>query len=86
MKSTLLSFAALAVSPAVFAQVTTTESAYLSGTAGTDFTFSPIVTTGDLVPLTNGGASDTFAFAGIPDAMGLYKDAVSGQNILFCSH
>jgi hypothetical protein len=86
MKSTLLTFAALAVSPVVFAQVTTTESAYLAGTAGTDFTFSPIVTTGDLVPLTNGGASDTFAFAGIPDAMGLYKDAVSGQNILFCAH
>lgn len=86
MKSTILALASITVAPAAFGQFTTPESSYLSATAGSDFSFSPIITTGDLVPLTNGGVGVNYAFAGIPDAMGLYKDAVSGQSILFCAH
>jgi len=38
------------------------------------------------VPLTGGGAGTEFAFVGIPDAMGIYKDPANGQNILFVAH
>lgn len=67
----------------------TTEDAYLAATAAADFTFESVVTVGDRVPATPGaaptGVSD-FAFCGIPDAMGLYKDRVSGDNVLFVAH
>lgn len=86
MKSTLLALAALTVAQTAFGQVITTEPTYLLPTAGSNFSIFPIVTTGDLLPLTGGGASDKYAFVGIPDAMGLYKDTVSGQNVLFCAH
>jgi hypothetical protein len=67
----------------------TSESSYLNATPTANFTFNPIVTVGDRVPVTPGtgpvGASQ-FAFCGIPDAMGIYKDSVSGENILFVAH
>ena len=67
----------------------TSESSYLNATPTANFSFNPIVTVGDRVPVTPGtgpvGASQ-FAFCGIPDAMGLYKDSVSGENILFVAH
>ncbi len=82
--------AGLALAPALYGQgIKTTEGSYLAGTAGSDFTFEPIVTVGDRLPLTPGtgpaGATD-FAFCGIPDAMGIYKDKISNQNILFVAH
>jgi hypothetical protein len=67
----------------------TSESSYLNATPGSDFTFQPVVTVGDLVPVTPGtgpAGATNFAFCGIPDAMGLYKDSVSGENILFVAH
>ncbi len=91
MKSTTLTTAALLVLAAsANAQgVKTTESPYLLAKPGADFTFEPIITVGDRVPVTPGtapvGVTD-FAFCGIPDAMGIYKDRVSGQNILFVAH
>lgn len=66
--------------------VKTTEASYVSPIPGNSFTFEPIVTVGDRVPLTGGGAGDSYAFAGIPDAMGIFKDPVSLQNILFVAH
>jgi hypothetical protein len=67
----------------------TSESSYLNATPTADFSFNPIVTVGDRVPVTPGtgpvGATN-FAFCGIPDAMGIYKDSVSGENILFVAH
>ena len=78
------------VSASAFGQgFLTSESSYLTAPAGADFTFHPIVTVGDRVPVTAGkgpvGATN-FAFCGIPDAMGIYKDSVSGENILFVAH
>lgn len=79
-------FAGLALIAPLFAQgVKTSEPPYLLGTPGSDFAFEPILTTGDMVPMTGAPASQ-YAFAGIPDAMGFYRDAVSGQNILFVAH
>lgn len=69
--------------------VKTSEDSYLAASAGSDFTFEPIVTVGDRVPVTPGtapvGASD-FAFCGIPDAMGIHRDKITGENILFVAH
>jgi hypothetical protein len=78
------------VSASAFGQgFLTSESSYLSATPTSNFTFNPIVTVGDRVPVTAGkgpvGATN-FAFCGIPDAMGIYKDSVSGENILFVAH
>lgn len=89
MKYTTI-LAGLALAPCVYGQgIKTTEGSYLSGTPGSDFTFEPIVTVGDRLPITPGtgpvGATD-FAFCGIPDAMGIYKDKISNQNILFVAH
>lgn len=87
MKATTVTIASLALASALHGQgVTTAEQTYLAARPGADFTFEPILTVGDRVPLTNGGAGEEYAFVGIPDAMGLYKDSVSGQNILFCAH
>ncbi len=73
------------ISP-LFAQgFKTSEPPYLLAKAGSDFAFEPVLTTGDMVPLT-GAPATQYAFAGIPDAMGFYKDSVSGQNILFVAH
>lgn len=91
MKSTTITTAAfLVLASSVNAQgVKTTESSYLLARPNSDFIFEPIITVGDRVPVTAGtapvGVTD-FAFCGIPDAMGLYKDRVSGQNILFVAH
>lgn len=64
----------------------TSEPSYVTAAPGADFTFQPIVTVGDRVPLTNGTVGQEFAFAGIPDAQGIYTDPVTGEHILFCSH
>lgn len=85
--STTLAGIAIATSSAI-AQTgfQTAESSYLNPTPGSDFTFQPIVTVGDLVPRTSGGPSDKYAFVGIPDAMGIYRDRVTGENVLFVAH
>jgi hypothetical protein len=91
MKSTIsTTLAGLALASSLQAQgIKTTESPYLLATPSSDFVFEPIVSVGDRLPITPGtapvGATD-FAFCGIPDAMGIYKDRVSGQNILFVAH
>lgn len=64
----------------------TTEQPYLNATPAGNFSFTPLVTVGDYVPLTGGTPSDKFGFVGIPDAMGLYKDPVTNENILFVAH
>lgn len=64
----------------------TSEPSYLNAAPGADFTFQPIVTVGDRVPLTGGAPGDEFAFAGIPDAQGIYTDPATGKHILFCAH
>ena len=66
----------------------TGEFPYLLATSSSNFDFDPIITTGDRVPLTQGAGytGSEYAFAGIPDAMGIYKDRVTGQNILFVAH
>jgi hypothetical protein len=88
--SSITTLASLALVSSLSAQgIKTTEQPYLLARSGADFSFEPIVTVGDRLPITPGtaptGATD-FAFCGIPDAMGIYKDRVTGQNILFVAH
>lgn len=86
MKTTITLAAGLMLASALHGQgFVTSESPYLLATPAADFTFEPVITVGDRVPLTNGGANQEFAFVGIPDAMGIYKDT-NGQNILFVAH
>lgn len=90
MKTTSFLLSGLALASSLHAQgIKTTEQPYLLAKAGATFSFEPIVTTGDRLPITAGtapaGATD-FAFCGIPDAMGIYKDRTTGQNILFVAH
>lgn len=86
MKLTHTLLAGFALAGSLHAGFKTSEPSYLTLTPNSDFTVEPILTVGDLVPRTGGGAGDQFAFVGIPDAMGLYKDSVTGQNILFIAH
>jgi hypothetical protein len=44
---------------------------------------SPIVTTGQRIPLTGGQADDTFLVVGIPDGMGFYRHADNSFRLLF---
>lgn len=90
MKFTTLCATGLALaSTSAFGQFLTSETTYLNARSGADFTFTPLITVGDRVPVTAGtgpvGATD-FAFCGIPDAMGMYKDSVTGENVLFLAH
>lgn len=87
MKTTITLAAGLMLASALHGQgFVTSESPYLLATGTSDFEFEPLITVGDRVPRTGGGASDEYAFVGIPDAMGLYKDKVTNQNILFVAH
>ncbi len=89
MKTTTSILAGLALASPLFAQgFKTGEFPYLLATPSSNFDFEPIVTVGDRVPLTQGAgyAGSEYGFAGIPDAMGIYKDRVTGQNILFVAH
>ena len=70
----------------LLAGFTTSEPSYINALPSGNFTFTPLVTVGDYVPLTGGTPSDKFGFVGIPDAMGLYKDPVTSENILFVAH
>ncbi len=86
MKTTTSILTGLALASPLFAQgFKTSEVPYLLATPGSDFTFEPVMTVGDMVPV-SGDPASKYAFAGIPDAMGLYKDRVSGENILFVAH
>ena len=86
MKTSITLAAGVMLATAAFGQgFNTSEFSYLTPAAGTDFSYEPLVTVGDRVPLT-GDATKEFAFVGIPDAMGLYKDTVTNQNILFVAH
>lgn len=93
MRKSLLTLAATGLSAAsAFAGFVTSEPSYLvsptetHGRTASDYLFSPIVTVGDYVSRTSGAPSDQYAFVGIPDAMGAYKDPVTGENILFVAH
>ena len=89
MKATTYTMAGLALASSLYAQgFLTGEDSYLLPTAGSSFDYQPIVTVGDRVPLTSGlgYAGSEYAFVGIPDAMGIYKDRVTGENVLFVAH
>lgn len=64
----------------------TTEDSYFAPAAGTDFSFTPLVTVGDLVPMTGATAGEEFRFTGIPDAMGIDRDRVTGERVLYVAH
>lgn len=64
----------------------TTEPSYLLAAPGADFNFDAILTVGDLVPLTGSLTNQKYAMAGIPDAMGAFRDPISGEVVLFCAH
>ncbi|MES2506929.1 MAG: alkaline phosphatase PhoX [Verrucomicrobiota bacterium] len=86
MKTSTTFAASLLLASAAFGQgFQTSEFSYLTPAPGADFTYQPIITVGDRVGLT-GDASKDFAFCGIPDAMGIYKDKVTNENILFVAH
>lgn len=86
MKTSTTLMAGLALASAAFGQgFKTSEPAYVTQQAGANFTFEPIVTVGDRVQLT-GDVTKDYAFVGIPDAMGLYKDKLTNENILFVAH
>ena len=87
--TTITTLAGLALASSLGAQGTfTSETSYLVPTPTSNFTFTPVITTGDLVNAAPGapGGATKFGFCGIPDAMGLYKDRVTNQNILFVAH
>jgi hypothetical protein len=87
MRKQLLTLAASGLTAAsAFAGFVTSEPSYLVAPVSGDYTFTPIVTVGDYVQLTGGAPTERFGFAGIPDAMGLYKDPVTQENILFDAH
>lgn len=85
-KVTASLFGACCAASSLFAGFATSEQSYLNSTTGGDFQFKPLVSVGDYVPLTSGAPTDKFAMVGIPDAMGLYKDPVTSENILFLAH
>lgn len=87
MNKILLSLAASGLTAATaFAGFVTSEPSYLVAPVSGDYNFTPIVTVGDYVQLTGGAPTARFALAGIPDAMGIYKDPVTQENILFVAH
>jgi hypothetical protein len=87
MRKSFLTLAASGFATAsAFAGFVTSEPSYLLAPVSGDYTFTPIVTVGDYVQRTGASPSDLFAFVGIPDAMGLYKDPVTNENILFVAH
>ncbi|MBC8009044.1 MAG: hypothetical protein H7067_02990 [Burkholderiales bacterium] len=87
MRNTLLTLAASGLSAAsAFAGFVTSEPSYVLPAASSNYTFTPVVTVGDYVQLTGGAPTARFAMVGIPDAMGLYKDPVTQENILFLAH
>ncbi|MFC7336547.1 alkaline phosphatase PhoX [Haloferula chungangensis] len=86
MKNTAYILAGLTLASPLLAQgFKTSEFPYMADQANGDFNYEPIVTVGDRVPLT-GDSSKEFAFAGLPDASGIYRDRITGEIILFCSH
>ena len=86
MRNSILTLAAFGISAASAFAFTTSEPSYLVAPVSGDYDFTPIVTVGDYVPHTGGAPGDLFAFTGLPDAMGAYKDPVTGENILFVAH
>ncbi len=77
---------ALCAASTVLAGTFTSESTYLNPTAAGDFAFTPLITVGDRVPLTDASGAEDFAMAGIPDAMGMYLDPRTGERVLFTAH
>jgi hypothetical protein len=86
MRKSLLTLAASGFAAAsAFAGFTTSEPSYIVAPVSGDYEFTPIVTVGDYVPAT-GAPGSLFTLTGLPDAMGIYKDPVSQENILFVAH
>ncbi|HEX8372105.1 MAG TPA: hypothetical protein VF585_04955 [Chthoniobacterales bacterium] len=87
MKKLLITTASIVCAAAsALAGTFTTESTYVNPTVSGNFTFTPLITVGDRVPLTGGGAGADYAFTGIPDAMGIYLDPTTSEKILFVAH
>lgn len=74
----------LASTSAVFAQHSTAEPSYLVGANSVSFT--PLLTVGDHLPLTGGAPGERYFMTGIPDAMGVHQDRVTGERVLFMAH
>ena len=86
MKTSTSILTGLALASTLHAQgFKTSEFSYMAGQPAGDFSYEPLVTVGDRVPLT-GNPSKQFAMAGIPDASGIYRDRITGEIILFCAH
>jgi len=68
------------------AGILTTEPSYFAPEAGSDFSFSPLITVGDLIPLTGAISGEQFRFTGIPDAMGIDRDRTTGERVLYVAH
>ncbi len=64
----------------------TTEESYFAPATLSDFTFTPLVTVGDLVPMAGATAGEQYRFTGIPDAMGINRDRVTGERVLYVAH
>ena len=62
----------------------TTTKAYLVGVAGTGFSTEPLLTAGDLVPVT-GSANEDYQMVGIPDGLGAVR-AKHGVTRVFMNH
>lgn len=85
MKYTSLLAAGLATT-GLHAGILTTEPSYFAPAAGTNFSFSPLVTVGDLLPLTGATSGQQYRFTGIPDAMGIDRDRTTGERVLYVAH
>ncbi len=68
------------------AGVLTSESSYFSPSVNADFSFSPLITVGDLVPMTGATSGEQYRFTGIPDAMGIDRDRTTGERVLYVAH
>jgi hypothetical protein len=85
MKYSTLLAAGLATT-GLHAGVMTTESSYFAPSVNTDFSFEPLITVGDLLPMTGATSGEQYRFTGIPDAMGINRDRVTGERVLYVAH
>ncbi|MFD2255713.1 alkaline phosphatase PhoX [Luteolibacter algae] len=68
------------------AGILTTEGSYFAPSVNSDFSFAPLITVGDRVPMSGATAGEEFVFTGIPDAMGINRDRETGERVLYVAH
>lgn len=88
MKHTVVTLASLTLASTLLQGqgVVTDEPSYLVAQPGSNFVFEPILTVGDLVPLTGTSTNEEFSFTGLPDAMGIHRERATGDIILDVAH